>query len=70
MQWGPDQIKEAQEKLKHNSSFYLVKEDISKYEEQASQFWDTFYSTHENKFFKDRHRLFTELPELSGDQQS
>ncbi len=67
--WGEEQMKEAEAKLKLNSSTYMMEEDALKYEKEASQFWDTFYSTHENKFFKDRHWLFTELPELSMEQQ-
>ena len=56
--------------MKLNSSSFMVEEDALKYEKGASHFWDTFYSTHENKFFKDRHWLFTELPELCNiDQQ-
>lgn len=66
MQWGEEQIKQAEEKLKKNASSHLLQEEAAKYETEASQFWDTFYSTHENKFFKDRHWLFTELPELCG----
>lgn len=67
--WGEEQIKEAEAKLKVNSSSFMMQEDALKYEKEASQFWDTFYSTHENKFFKDRHWLFTELPELGSAQQ-
>lgn len=67
VQWGEEQIKQAEEKLKKNSSTYLNEEAAAKYESDARQFWDSFYSTHENKFFKDRHWLFTELPELSGE---
>lgn len=55
----------AEEKLKYNSSTYLQEEEAAKYELEASQFWDTFYGVHENKFFKERHWLFTELPELN-----
>jgi len=70
VEWGPDQVREAEEKLKLNSSSFLVEEEAQKFDQQASQFWDTFYSQHNNKFFKDRHWLFTELPELSGADQS
>ena len=66
VQWGPEQIKQAEEKLKVNSSTFLNLEEAAKYESESARFWDSFYSTHENKFFKDRHWLFTEVPELAG----
>ena len=62
--WTSEQEAEALKitKLQLEESASLeVKTDLL---ENASSKWDSFYKTHNNKFFKDRHWLFTEFPEL------
>ena len=39
---------------------------IDKYEKEAMINWDNFYSSHETKFFKDRHYLYKAFPNEFG----
>lgn len=65
MEWDEEQEAEAKKKVLANSEVRCTSETIEQYETNANQFWDSFYDIHSNRFFKDRHWLFTEFPELS-----
>lgn len=70
VEWDAEQERQAEEAVKHNSSILLPDNKIVEYERKADHFWDSFYMQHQNRFFKDRHWLFTEFPELLGPQGS
>lgn len=48
-----------------NSEIKFSEDELKTLEESQSSNWDSFYGIHQNKFFKDRHWLFTEFPELA-----
>ncbi|KAK2829544.1 hypothetical protein Q7C36_017534 [Tachysurus vachellii] len=68
VQWSKEQEDSAQRKVQENSE-PLSAEKQEDYENRANEYWNDFYAIHENRFFKDRHWLFTEFPEL-GPQRS
>lgn len=65
VEWDDDQQRLAQNKVEQNSEKLMSNEDRQKLEDDANKYWDSFYSNHQNRFFKDRHWLFTEFPELA-----
>lgn len=66
MEWNEEQEQEALKKVQQNSVIKFSDSEIEKYDKEANKFWDSFYDIHDNKFFKDRHWLFTEFPELAN----
>ncbi|KAL5007253.1 hypothetical protein ScPMuIL_016059 [Solemya velum] len=62
--WDDEQEQDARQKIKQQELTQASPQDREKYEKDADRYWNDFYSQHQNKFFKDRHWLFTEFPEL------
>ncbi|KAB7506913.1 Methyltransferase-like protein 2 [Armadillidium nasatum] len=66
VEWDEEQECQAKEKVFQNSDILLSESEIKDLDEKASIKWDEFYSIHQNRFFKDRHWLFTEFSELES----
>uniref|UniRef100_A0A665U259 tRNA N(3)-cytidine methyltransferase n=1 Tax=Echeneis naucrates TaxID=173247 RepID=A0A665U259_ECHNA len=64
VEWTEDQEAAAKKKVQENSQ-PLPPEKQDEYDSRANEYWNDFYTIHENRFFKDRHWLFTEFPELA-----
>ncbi|XP_028171137.1 methyltransferase-like protein isoform X1 [Ostrinia furnacalis] len=67
VQWDEDQEKAAKEKVELNSKVIFSEDRLKDLDVNADKHWDAFYDIHQNRFFKDRHWLFTEFPELAPD---
>ncbi|XP_015217342.1 tRNA N(3)-methylcytidine methyltransferase METTL2 isoform X2 [Lepisosteus oculatus] len=67
VEWTEQQEETAKQKVLENSQ-PLPPEEQEDYESCANEYWNDFYKIHENRFFKDRHWLFTEFPELAPKQ--
>lgn len=68
MEWSEEQAAAAERKVQENSAQRVCQEKQVDYEVNAHKYWNDFYKIHENGFFKDRHWLFTEFPELAPGQ--
>uniref|UniRef100_A0A3Q3EHH5 tRNA N(3)-cytidine methyltransferase n=1 Tax=Labrus bergylta TaxID=56723 RepID=A0A3Q3EHH5_9LABR len=64
VEWTEEQEASAKKKVSENSQ-PLPSEKQEEYDNRANEYWNDFYTIHENRFFKDRHWLFTEFPELA-----
>lgn len=64
MEWTEEQEVAAKKKVQENSQ-PLPTEKQEEYDCKANEYWNDFYTIHENRFFKDRHWLFSEFPELA-----
>ncbi|XP_064832073.1 tRNA N(3)-methylcytidine methyltransferase METTL2-like isoform X2 [Oncorhynchus masou masou] len=64
VKWSEEEKEKARQKADDNSSLRIPLEEQGKYDIDASKYWDSFYETHQDKFFKDRKWLFLEFPEL------
>ncbi|XP_028927928.1 mRNA N(3)-methylcytidine methyltransferase METTL8 isoform X3 [Ornithorhynchus anatinus] len=69
MQWSQEEEAAAKERANENSAVRVQWEDQVKYENEASKYWNDFYKTHKNKFFKDRNWLIREFPEIIPTEQ-
>jgi len=76
VEWGQEQeeeaqqvVEKAQQVLDKTTSVLMDAEKGNGCEEKAGEFWDKFYSIHQNRFFKERNWLFTEFPDLAPGYQ-
>ncbi|XP_027534387.1 methyltransferase-like protein 8 isoform X3 [Neopelma chrysocephalum] len=69
MQWSQEEEESAKKKAAENSLVKVQWEDQDKYEREASKYWNEFYKTHKNNFFKDRNWLFLEFPEILPEEK-
>ncbi|XP_035788699.1 LOW QUALITY PROTEIN: methyltransferase-like protein [Anopheles albimanus] len=69
IEWDEEQEQAALDGVKKNSTVKLSAEEVERLATEADQNWDRFYGIHQNRFFKDRHWLFTEFPELAPKAQ-
>ncbi|KAK7467736.1 hypothetical protein BaRGS_00037044 [Batillaria attramentaria] len=62
--WDEEQEAEARQTTQEQLQHAVSAEKQEEYEKEADIYWDKFYNQHQNRFFKDRHWLFIEFPEL------
>ncbi|OAQ24418.1 methyltransferase [Linnemannia elongata AG-77] len=62
--WGEEQEQHARNEIARQNLNPVPQELVETYHAEAAENWNKFYTKNENKFFKDRHWLRIEFPEL------
>ncbi|CAB3403933.1 unnamed protein product [Caenorhabditis bovis] len=65
VEWSEEQQDEAKQIVEKQKSMKVDEEKAMKLLSNPAEQWDAFYAQNENRFFKDRHWLLKEFPELS-----
>ncbi|KAG9065311.1 hypothetical protein KI688_002635 [Linnemannia hyalina] len=63
-EWGEEQEQHALKEIARQQQDPVPQELIETYHAEAADNWNKFYAKNENRFFKDRHWLRIEFPEL------
>ncbi|KAJ1922133.1 hypothetical protein IWQ60_006587 [Tieghemiomyces parasiticus] len=63
-EWTEEQEAQAREAVLRQLEHPVPAEDQGRYHAEAAENWNRFYAKNENRFFKDRHWLRIEFPEL------
>jgi tRNAThr (cytosine32-N3)-methyltransferase len=64
VEWGEEQVLEAQEKIQKQYENPVDDFDKNKYNSNPAKYWDLFYRNNRENFFKDRKWLQIEFPQL------
>lgn len=64
VEWGEEQVAEAQEKIQQQFEHPVDDFDKNKYNSNPAKYWDLFYRNNRENFFKDRKWLQIEFPVL------
>lgn len=64
VEWDEEHEAYAQAQIERHINNPVPLEEQEKYYEEPAEFWNKFYEKNENRFFKDRHWLRIEFPEL------